>query len=155
MGSRGPQKTPTKILQLRGSRRGKERPDEVDYGSEPPDCPKELVGEARREWHRQMACMQAIGLVAPVDRALLAAFCEAWAEFIRLVQEIHQLSRKEGLAGYKKAIDMKLVKVKDQAAARLIRLAGEFGFSPAARTRVKMPEKIHEDDEFFRNEKTG
>src|SRR5262245_17317041 len=82
MGRRGPQPTPTEILRLRGSWRAKEREGEVVYSRGRPTCPAFLSREAKAEWRRQMPQLEAAGVLATVDRAVLAAYCEAWAEFV-------------------------------------------------------------------------
>lgn len=56
--------------------------DEIQLLVETPDCPKHLWPEARKEWKRISAELEDAGLVARVDRAQLAMYCQAWARMV-------------------------------------------------------------------------
>lgn len=150
MGLRGPQPTPTPILQARGSWRAAEREGEVQFERKAPACPAWLVTEAKAEWRRQVKQLTLAGVIQVVDRAALAVYCEAWAEFALACQ---QLAKKlEG--GDQLDSCAKLVKVKNAAADRVMKLADRFGFAPSARARVKAPasqEKPSGKSRFFAN----
>lgn len=135
MGARGPKPTPKPILDARGSWRGKESPEERALPVKAPACPIWLCAEARAEWRRQVKHLLAMRVLAEIDRAALAGYCEAWAEFSRLSQEIDELLDKRG--GYARAIAKGLVAAKNKAAERFLRFAQQFGFTPSARARVK------------------
>lgn len=141
MGARGPAATPTAILKARGSWRAAEREGEVAFPDGTPECPAWLGVEAKAEWDRQIANLVAGGIACPADRALLAAYCEAWGEFVGLCYHIAEMTRHDYAAGYEAAIAAGLLNAKNKAVDRLTRLAGQFGFSPAARSRVKGAEK--------------
>lgn len=139
MAGRGPAPTPTELLKLRGSKRAKARAGEVVFAkglAGPPSC---LDAEAAAEWRRVTRELEAVGMAQRVDRALLTAYCEAWGEFVTFVK----LSKE---SGHKQAVALGYVKAKNAAAERLRKMAEQFGFSPAARTRVKATEKGRVDD---------
>lgn len=135
---RGPPPTPTKILEARGSWRAKVRDGEPIPKVERPTCPAILKGEARKEWNRQLDALHAIGLAAKVDRAVLACYCEAWAEFCVAAAYIAEHGRVYTNENGEPKIHP-MVKVKNAAAERVLRLAGQFGFTPAARARLSTP----------------
>jgi phage terminase small subunit len=56
--------------------------DEVQLLVETPDCPKHLWPEARREWRRIGPELEAAGLIAKIDRAALALYCQSWARMV-------------------------------------------------------------------------
>lgn len=56
--------------------------EEIQLLVETPDCPKHLWPEARREWRRIAAELEDAGLVAKVDRAELALYCQHWARWV-------------------------------------------------------------------------
>src|SRR5262245_49227502 len=134
----GPAPTPTETLKARGSWRAKDRAGEVQFERGAPSCPTWLGREAKVEWKRQVAQLEAAGVLQLVDRALLAAYCEAWGDFHALTKDVRAL-------GYARAIKLGLVSAKAKAADRLVKLADRFGFSPAARARVKGGEVGDED----------
>ncbi len=56
--------------------------DEVQLLVETPDCPKHLWPEARKEWKRIAPELEDAGLIAKIDRAALALYCQAWARMV-------------------------------------------------------------------------
>ena len=85
MGTRGPKPMSARAHLMRGNPSKKpiaELQDEIQLLVETPDCPKHLWPEARREWKRISAELEAAGLVAKVDRAQLALYCQAWARMV-------------------------------------------------------------------------
>jgi len=147
MGRRGPPPTPTPILKLRGSRLLEHREGEVAPPVVAPSCPAFLSREARAEWRRQTKELLALGVLARMDRAILAAYCEAWAEFVTLTKQVEDTGRLiKTVVG--NIVTNPLVRQKDRAVERLLRLAGHFGFTPAARARIKGGEVAEEADPF-------
>lgn len=146
MAARGPAPTPTAKLKLRGSWRAKERPGEPAPAAKAPPCPDWLPDEAKAEWSRQVKQLLAMGVIAEVDRALLAAYCEAWAEFVKAsgelaTEELVRLTDK----GY--PVANPLVSIRNAAVERMVRIAAQFGFSPSARARVKAVDKSERKDD--------
>lgn len=146
MGSRGPQPTPTKILEARGSWRAKGRQGEPQLPVEAPSCPAWLPAEGKAEWRRQVKLLVQMGVISKADRALLAAYCEAWAELVALTCAIDERLRQDLLAGYAWAVKDGLINAKAKAVDRLMKLADRFGFSPAARARLRAPEQPESKD---------
>ena len=56
-----------------------------------PTCPAELSDAARQEWRRVGKDLQRLGLLSNIDRAGLAAYCEAWAQWLEAISAV-QLS---------------------------------------------------------------
>ena len=133
MGARGPAPTPTEVLKARGSPHANTRTGEVAYPIDAPDCPKWLGKDAKLEWKRVVALLIEARCVATIDLALLTSYCQAWGEYIGLCRAIVK-------AGYAKAIKTGLMSARNKARDALVKIADRFGFSPAARTRVKAAE---------------
>jgi P27 family predicted phage terminase small subunit len=131
--------TPTKVLEMRGSWRAKARQGEPRGKVKVPPMPKWLEGEEKVEWKRLTRLLREQGLIAEVDRGLVALYCEAWAEFIECCVQIRQEGRLvKGCLGNQ--VINPLILVKQRAADRMVKLADRFGFSPAARTRIRVEE---------------
>lgn len=119
-----------------------------------PHAPKWLTGEARALWKRLVPELKALGLLTVVDGAALAACCQAWEEFVectaqlkaegRVVREpvrlkvINAKGLPEEIAGEKLKAHP-AVKLQRDAFARVKSFLGEFGLTPASRTRVRAP----------------
>lgn len=139
MGQRGPSPTPGPILEARGSWRAKGRNGKLVFPVEAPECPAWLSTEARAEWDRVVQRLKDAGIVAQVDRACLAVYCQAWGEFVMLQWRIDELLKEKD--GLEAAIGKGLVSMRNKAAERLVKVADRFGFSAAARERVNVAEQ--------------
>jgi P27 family predicted phage terminase small subunit len=128
--------TPTPILEARGSRKARQRAANGERRPplKRPSCPAWLSKEAKAEWRRQIKQLEELGLAAEIDRAVLAAYCDAWGELV----EVNRLLEEAGGA---KADNWRLLAVKARAREQLAKLAQQFGFSPSSRARVKVPEQ--------------
>lgn len=56
-----------------------------------PNCPPHVQGEARREWHRIGVELVRLGLVARIDKAALAIYCQLWQRWIEAENAVRDL----------------------------------------------------------------
>ena len=62
--------------------------------------PRDLSPEAKAEWRRVVPEIEAMGLLATVDRAILIRYCTAWADWVELEGLLSTLGQgREGSAG--------------------------------------------------------
>jgi P27 family predicted phage terminase small subunit len=94
-------------------------------------CPGVLAGEAKKEWTRITKELKRLGFLDQVDRALLAMYCIAWAEWL----ESLALIRVDGAGTPQNQTPGKWLK--SCAEKRLMQLASELGLSPNARARIQ------------------
>lgn len=124
-----------------------------------PTPPDFLSDEAKVEWGRVIDTLYNVGLMTELDRAALAAYCQAYGNWARAERQIAEL-RKGGdeLGGVLVATDKgnliqhPLFGIANKAKADVIRYAGEFGMTPAARSRVEAhepEEKVSKAKKFF------
>lgn len=107
-----------------------------------PPCPNFLTKPARAEWKRITPLLAEVGLLTHIDRAALAAYCQAWGRWV----ETEQLLRKTGTLvkspnGY--PMPHPLLAIANKAMMQMRSLLLEFGMSPSARSRMKagMPQE--------------
>ena len=136
MTARGRRPTPTSLKLLRGNP-GKRplNPQEPRPPVAVPRAPAHLSPEARKEWRRTGRLLAAMGLLAEIDRAALAMYCEAWARWA----EAEQALQKYGLIVKSPSglpMQSPYLAVANKAMEQIGRLLAEFGMSPASRTRV-------------------
>ena len=143
MGKRGPKKTPTNILKLRGSERAKDRqknePIPKQGMPKPPDW---LDGEGLKEWFKWAQLLYDQGTLTLIDANVLAYYCEAHADFLYA----KELCRTRG---GKTAMVIKTTNgnmmtspayaIKRHAMALATKLAAELGMSPTGRTEINVP----------------
>lgn len=104
-----------------------------------PPCPQHLGAEARAEWKRIGPHLVTAGLVTEMDRAALAAYCQAWGEWTVLERRVKETMATKGAdalvdvtpSGYRQVAAM--AQARDRALDRMLRFAKEFGLTPASR----------------------
>jgi P27 family predicted phage terminase small subunit len=106
-----------------------------------PDCPPELGDTARREWNRLVGELVSLRMVSNLDRAALAAYCGAyalWAEATEAIQKYGTMIKSP--SGY--PVQSPYVSVANRQAEIMMRIASEFGFTPASRSRIATPSQV-------------
>ncbi len=147
MGKRGPRPKPTPLRLIEGNR-GHQKLNKNEPKPAPiaPTCPVALSGAAKREWRRIAPELERLGLLTRVDRAALAAYCEAWARWREAEKKLKELGlvvRNSKMTGWMKN---PWLLVADKAMEQIRAFASEFGLTPAARTRIQVPKGDVEDD---------
>jgi P27 family predicted phage terminase small subunit len=136
---RGRRPKPTRLKLLTGNP-GK-RPlneDEPRPEMAAPPCPPELGPVARDEWNRLVNELVSLGLLTNLDRAALAAYCGAyalWAEATEAIQKYGSMIKSP--TGF--PIQSPYLAIANRQAEIMMRIASEFGFTPASRSRISTP----------------
>lgn len=158
MGRRGPAPKPTELKRLEGNP-GKRALNtrEPRYAAKAPPCPKHLTGEARKEWRRVSRELLAAKLLQVVDRAALAAYCQAWARWVDAELKMQEDGFRMVATtdkGYEHVSPW--FQVSTQALKQMKAFLVEFGLTPASRTRIQAPEQTEADefDDFVRRRPT-
>lgn len=141
IGRRGPKKTPTAILKLRGSTLVPGRAD-VSVKPELPEPPKALNDRALELFTELSEMLFASRVVTRRDRNALSRYCQLLVQW----EEAEEFRKKYGstivitktntVTGAEKVVGTKmhaLVKDSRQLAQLLLRLEAEFGLTPASR----------------------
>jgi P27 family predicted phage terminase small subunit len=103
-----------------------------------PECPVELGPVARREWDRMAAELASLRILTQLDRAALAAYCGAyamWAEATQAIQKYGAMIKSP--TGY--PVQSPYVAIANRQTEIMMRIASEFGFTPASRSRIAAP----------------
>lgn len=99
-----------------------------------PDCPPFIGDRGREEWARVVAELDGLGVLAKVDRGVLAIYCQAWDEFQRLTESIGNKWIVTTTHG--NVIQNPAVGTRNSAADRMQKAAVQLGFSPASREKL-------------------
>jgi P27 family predicted phage terminase small subunit len=102
-----------------------------------PECPPELSPAARQEWARLSAELSKLNLVTHLDRGALASYCAAygfWTEALEQIQKYGTMVKSP--TGY--PIQSPYLAIANRQAELIIRIASEFGFTPASRSRISI-----------------
>lgn len=98
-------------------------------------CPKELCPKAVCEWKRVVGELSAAGTIENVDLAVLAGYCEAYAEFILSIDELKSTGPTT-ITEKGNWIQHPLVSIKNSASERMLKYAVRLGLCPSARAGI-------------------
>ena len=143
---------PTKLKLIAGNPRKRplnDREPEPKPGIQ--ECPTHLDEEARAEWERIAPELSAMGVLARIDRAALAAYCQAWSRWVKTEGEIlkRDLVVKTPGSGY--PMQNPYIPIANTAMDFMRKFLVEFGLTPASRSRfmVGKQDKVDDDAERF------
>jgi P27 family predicted phage terminase small subunit len=118
--------------------------DEPRPESTVPDCPPELNAAAKREWERLVGELAKLRVVTQLDRAALAAYCGAYALWAEATEAIGKFGvMVKSPTGF--PIQSPYVSIANRQAEIMMRIASEFGFTPASRSRIALPSEDEPD----------
>lgn len=123
-----------------------------------PESPKKLSGDAAKEWDRMIGRLQAMGSLSRVDDAALYQYCRLFAEteelFVTkgetaasidiLEENIGDLHDADLVAAFQEITKLRMLEARYGVQIRQGRMSirqylVEFGLTPSARSRVKLP----------------
>jgi P27 family predicted phage terminase small subunit len=138
--ARGPQPKPTVIKLITGNpgrRPLNER--EAKPAVAIPSPPDLLKGEALKEWKRITPLLAEVGLMAKLDRAILAGYCKAWDRWL----ECERMLETTGLIvkaanGY--PMYSPYLAAANKALDQARQYSEQIGLSGASRSRIKANE---------------
>ena len=133
----GPPPKPTRLKLLQGNpgkRRLNRREPKPKEGV--PSCPEHLSEAARKEWRRVTRELKAVGLVTKLDRAALAAYCDAYGRWVEASNHLQQYGMiLKSPAGF--PIQSPYLAVVNRAIEQMRTFVGEFGMTPSSRSRLE------------------
>jgi P27 family predicted phage terminase small subunit len=103
-----------------------------------PECPAELGIVAQREWGRLTKELSKLSLMTHLDRGALATYCGAygmWAEAMEQIQKYGTMVKSPN--GF--PVQSPYLSIANRQAEIMMRIASEFGFTPASRSRISTP----------------
>ena len=162
MGKRGPKKTPTVILKLRGSSLVKDRPkNEPVPVTGMPKPPEWVMGEALKEWNRKAPLLYEQGTLTLVDGNSLGAYCIAH-EIVHQALEAIRNKKTEKLGLIAKTTNGNitqscLIALVKTGLRDMNRFAAELGMTAVGRTGINVPkhETVRENRAKRWNSKQG
>jgi P27 family predicted phage terminase small subunit len=142
MRGRKPKPTHLKLITGNAGRRPlNDREPTVKAGITTP--PRELNEFARREWRRVSRRLREAGLLTPIDRAALIAYCQSYGLWMQAEKALAEMAAKDSVTNgllirtsNGNAIQNPLVGIANKARSDAVRYAAEFGMTPSARSRV-------------------
>ncbi|MFC9429263.1 phage terminase small subunit P27 family [Streptomyces sp. NPDC056987] len=121
-----------------------------------PNPPTWLSAEARAEWRRVAPGLQRLDLLKEEDRAVLAAYCETWSQFVTAARTV----TREGITSEVTTVSAsgsETVRTVPHPAVAITRSAGrelramavQFGLTPSSEQALARGADDDEDDNPF------
>ena len=143
---------PTHLKMVRGTlQKCRMNSDEPSPNPEIPAAPPHLSPEAREEWNRLAEELYDLGILSAIDRAALAAYCQAygrWVEAEELLRNIDGTMKLTETTSNGNIIQNPLVGIANESLELMHKYLTEFGMSPSSRTRVSAKKKTGEKKGF-------
>lgn len=156
---RKPMPAPWKAMTGNAGRRPLDNDSGVNFEPGIPEAPDFLDAAARAEWDRIAPLLNTAGLLATVDGAQLALYCQAYSRWRKAELKLQEMEAKdaEGCGIVTKSpngfdqLGYWMV-VANKAQEQVSKALAEFGMSPVARARVKA---IANQGDLFGNDQLG
>jgi P27 family predicted phage terminase small subunit len=132
----GPPRKPTAWRRMEGNRGKKAWNHAEPVPPEGvPDCPEHLSEEAREEWHRLVETLVSMGVITIVDRAVLAAYCQAYGRWVEAEERLRETPLLiKTPSGYVQQSPW--LGIANRQMELMGRYMAEIGLTPASRSRV-------------------
>ena len=153
-----PKTRPTQIKILEGEK----NKNRINYNEPQPTgkttSPKFLNRHARNEWRRVVPELERLNLFTKIDRASLAAYCQAYGRWVETEFKLNELTAKaiESGGDASNAFLLKtqagnviispLLSVANRCLEQMHTFLIEFGMTPVSRTRISTVNKAETGD---------
>lgn len=151
----GPPRKPTHLKLITGNP-GRRPLNKKEPKPEPgiPAVPVHLSDEAKVEWGRVANVLNDIGLLTKIDRAALAAYCQAYADWVEAEEQLRRYGKvvksptktttrkskgdevTETTGGF--PMQSPFLPIRNRALEIMHKFAVEFGMTPAARGKISV-----------------
>lgn len=138
MGARGPAPKATALKALEGNPGKRPLNDREPLPATGATCPDWLSAAARAQWSRLAPILEACGTLTRADENILAAYCDAAANYIAATREVQELESfiETGPHGRKVS---PVVGAQRNYLELMVKLGTKLGLSPSDRTSIKVP----------------
>jgi P27 family predicted phage terminase small subunit len=158
MGGKGFPPAPTALKAIRGNpgrrplnRREPQPAKDVRY----PEAPAHLTPAAREEWTKIVPELAACGLLTRIDHVALAEYCATWGRVLEAEAELTKglrIMKKSKKTGESYPVLNPYFSLLVTLLGQLKGFLGEFGMTPASRSRIQVdkPVPVSDVDQFKR-----
>jgi P27 family predicted phage terminase small subunit len=147
MATRGRKPTPTHLKLVNGNpgKRAINKREAKPPLAEPTP-PPHLSDDAKVEWGRVMAHLLRCGLMSEIDRAGLAAYCQAYGRWVQAERALDAAGKVDPMktggllttTTNGNIVQSALVGIANTALALMMKAAAEFGMTPSSRSRINV-----------------
>jgi len=141
MSKPGPGRTPTSLLQLRGSWLPASHKNEPKTSKKRPRQLSGMSKSASDRWDRLMPHLMEMGILSAVDGEALRRYCQTLAHWKRYQAMLVKQAVDLGAPKYARGL-----RLYRNLSTLLHRMDGEFGLSPSARASLEVSDEVQESE---------
>ena len=104
--------------------------------AEIPECPRHLQGSARQEWNEVWSYLTQMQLGTSIDFSIIIMYCNEVAMYDQAMKYLNESTVSLAPNGYE--VPSPWIAIKNQSIANIIKISSEYGFTPAARAKLKL-----------------
>ena len=121
-----------------------------------PKAPKQLTGDAKKIWKRLGKTLVDCKVITALDEMAFSALCQSYAEYLVAVEMITKLGPVLIGGTNGGMYQNPWVSEKNKALDQIIKLSGEFGLTPRARSKGNIsPIGLHQSNTFEQSDLFG
>ena len=132
---------PTNLKVVQGTNRPHRNNNEPVVSLEAPECPDWLSKESKKYWEEISEQLVNVGLIGVVDGALFGLHCDSYGRLIEVSDQLKKMDDMLDQTPNGLEVQSALWQIRNKLWDQVLRSASEFGLSPAARSKINMPEK--------------
>lgn len=134
---RGRKPKPTHLKLLDGNPGKRRNAGEPYPEKRAPTCPSHLCPPAKAEWKRLATQLTTLRILTELDRAALAAYCQAYGRWVEAERKLHETPMLLKLpSGYVQQNPW--LTIANKQLELMHKYLSEFGLSPVSRSRVSV-----------------
>jgi P27 family predicted phage terminase small subunit len=111
-----------------------------------PDPPKTVKGIALDEWDRLVPLLAKLKSISLLDRAALAAYCIEYRIYHEAIRQLNLGRTLLATTSRKTKAPHRVLRVANRALGNMMRIAQEFGLTPAARAKLQIDATAGQQD---------
>lgn len=142
----GPKKTPTKILQARGSWRGDTRGGEPEPPAGESEVPEWVLGDARQHWGRIVPMLEGMGIMSPLFSPGLGLLVNSLGRYIEYENVVSKTGPVTTTDKGNEIVNPYWA-ARNKAWDQVLKALREFGLTPASITSIRTDAADRGDDD--------
>ena len=145
---RGRPRKPTALKRLQGTYRPDRESADEPMPSGHADPPDVLTAEALAEWERLAPDLEAIGLLTVADRAVFAVYCQGWADYKKLTEQLNSMVSWtwQSEQGYRQQCPE--LGMRKEAWTRIKEAGSKLGLDPSSRSGLHVEPRSKRKNKF-------
>ena len=113
-----------------------------------PRAPSHLSKDAKTEWKRMSKTLYNLGLLTEIDRAALAAYCQAYGRWVESEKNVQKYGTVMISPDKGWPVQSPYLSIANKALEQMHKYLVEFGMTPSSRSKISVNKDGNKGDDF-------